>query len=44
MFRVPEKKGPPSNKIVVYLNTDFKQAIEVEDQPVGRYLESGGGG
>ena len=42
MFRTTEKKGP-TNKIVVYLNSDFKQAIEVEDQPVSRYLESGVG-
>lgn len=42
IFTSTERKGP-SNKIVVFLNTDFKQSIEVDDQPVGRYLESAGG-
>lgn len=37
----PEKKIAP-NKISVYLNADFKQSIEVDDQQVGQYLEQEG--
>lgn len=36
-----EKKAT-SNKISVYLNTDFKQSIEIDDQQVGQYLEQEG--
>ena len=34
------KKQPASSKLILYLNPDFKQEIEVEDQVVGQYLES----
>jgi hypothetical protein len=39
--RIFSSKKDASNKILIYLNTDFKQSIEVEDQPVRNYLEIG---
>lgn len=32
------KKTNTSSKLALYLNADFKQSIEVEDQEVGSYI------
>ena len=34
------KPSAPSTKLSLYLNSDFKQSIEIEDQEVGAYLSS----